>query len=253
MQTDTQAPGLSCYPSARIGHLPNPPPQGGRERALPAARLKANADDAALTPLSLQARALYEGRVVPVRALARLCGVSLVTLYYHVHKQGWRRRRSDVPRDLAKSERQKRRYRERIALLPPRPRGLKARDPDGQARAFAAAERAGALAGAALAKAIARQDAQAQARMLALLTRALRDLAIAKGLVEPRPVARVKRHGERKPRRRPYQWRPAASRPPGRSGEGKRCNVLSPSPACGRRCLRGGASRAKAEEGFGLK
>lgn len=163
--------------------------------------------ESALTPLSHQARALYEGRVVPVRALARLCGVSLRTLYYHVHKQGWRRRRSDVPRDLAKSERRKARYRALKAEQPVSPRGLKARDPAGQARALAAAERAGALAGAALAKAIARQDAEAQARMLALLTRALRDLAVAKGLVEPRAVGSVRTQAERKPRQRPYQFR----------------------------------------------
>ena len=64
-----------------------------------------------------------------------------------------------------------------------------------------------------MAKAIARQDAEAQARMLALLTRALRDLAIAKGLIEPRPIARVKTHAEQKPRRRPYRWRPAGTPP----------------------------------------
>ena len=49
--------------------------------------------------------------------------------------------------------------------------------------------------------------------MLALLTRALRDLAIAKGLVEPRPFAKVKPPAERKSRRRPYQWRPAGTPP----------------------------------------
>jgi hypothetical protein len=100
-----------------------------------------------LTLITHEARALYEGGVVPVRALARLCGVSLRTLYHHVHAQGWRRRSSSVPRDVAKSERQKARYRERMALLPPRPRGLKARDPAG------------------------RQDAESQTRMLTLYAR----------------------------------------------------------------------------------
>lgn len=169
--------------------------------------------EASLTPLTHEARALYEGGVVPVREVARLCGVSIRTLYHHVNGKGWKRRRSAVPRDLAKSERQKRRYRERMALLPQRPRGLKARDPEGQGSALAAAERAGALAGAALAKAIARQDAEAQARMLALLTRALRDLAIAKGLVEPKPVSRVRPKAERKGRRRRYEWRPVGTPP----------------------------------------
>lgn len=165
-----------------------------------------------LTLVTHQARALYEAGVVPVRDIARLCGVSLRTLYDHVNGKGWTRRRASVPSDLAKSERQKARYRAMRALSPARPRGLKASDPEGQARALAAAERAGALAGAALAKAIARQDAEAQARMLAMLTRAMRDLALARGLIEKRRQKPRKRD-EGKPRRRPYQWRPAGTPP----------------------------------------
>jgi hypothetical protein len=99
---------------------------------------------------------------VPVRELARLCGVSVAGLYYHIRKHRWRRRRSDVPRDLAKSERQKARYRALKVLRPAAPRGLKARDPDGQALALAAAERAGALSGAALSWALARQETEAR-------------------------------------------------------------------------------------------
>jgi hypothetical protein len=63
------------------------------------------------------------------------------------------------------------------------------------------------LAGAALAKAIARQDAESQARMLTMLARAMRDLAIAGGVVD----VRGRQIGARKagePRRRAYQWRP---------------------------------------------
>jgi hypothetical protein len=168
-----------------------------------------------LTPLTHEARALYEGNVVPVREVARLCGVSVAGLYYHIRKHRWRRRRASVPRDLAKSERQKTRYRARVALRPPRPRGLKARDPAGQARALAGAQRAAALAGAALSKAIARQDAEAQTRMLTLVARAMRDLAIAAGTVDVR--GRQKRPGQpagvTKPRRRPYQWRPMYAPP----------------------------------------
>jgi hypothetical protein len=84
---------------------------------------------------------------------------------------------------------------------------LKARDPDGQARALAQAERAGALAGAALARAIQRQDAEAKARMLSLLTRALRDLALARD-------AKVKRTRgkDRGPRQR-REWRAIGERP----------------------------------------
>ena len=76
-------------------------PSPDRLRCAPAVDLspQAGRGEEGLTPLTLEARALYEGGVVPVRALARLCGVSLRTLYNYVHQQGWRRRRSAVPRD----------------------------------------------------------------------------------------------------------------------------------------------------------
>jgi hypothetical protein len=169
-------------------------PQAESGGALPA--------PAPLTPLTQQARALYEGGVVPVRALARICGVSVAGLYYHVRRQGWRRRRSAVARDQAKAQRQRQRYLARKALRPPRPRGLKARDPAGEAQALAAARQAAALAGAALGQAIARQDAEARARMLAILTGALRALRAADGGA-PRPA-----RGARKPRKPAADWQP---------------------------------------------
>jgi len=132
----------------------------------------------------LRARALYEGGVVPVRAVARLCGVSLRTLYNYVHKYGWRRRRADEPRDKAKAERQRRRYQARKASRPQALRGLKARDPQGQARALAAVDRAAALSGVALTRALARRDAEADARTLAILVRTLRELAAIEGAGE---------------------------------------------------------------------
>ena len=195
---------------------PDRSPQGGGERAVLGEREEPN-NDAALTPLTRQARALYEGGVVPVRELARLCGVSVPGLYYHIRKQRWRRRRSAVPRDPAKSERRKRRYRAMKAMQQAAPRGLKARDPDGQAQALARAERASALSGAALSRALARQEAEAKARILSLMTRALRDLAIANG-ERPKRARAVK---EVKPRRRPYQWRPMSA-PPSAWAERKR-------------------------------
>jgi hypothetical protein len=182
---------------------PDPPARSALQRTSPP-------HDAALTPLTRQARALYEGGVVPVRELARLCGVSVAGLYYHIRKQRWRRRRAAVPRDRAKSERRKQRYRAMKASQPAVPRGLKARDPDGQAQALARAERASALSGAALSRALARQEAEAKARVLSLMTRALRDLAIANG---ERPK-RARDMKEDKPRRRrPYQWRPMSAPP----------------------------------------
>jgi hypothetical protein len=92
---------------------------------------------------------------------------------------------------------------------PPAPRGLKARDPAAHARALGAAKRAGALSGVALSRAIARQDAEAKARMLALLTQALRDVAIADGRRKARTNESAPRKKESKPReRRRYEWRP---------------------------------------------
>jgi len=166
-----------------------------------------------LTLVTHEARALYEGGVVPVREIARLCGVSVRTLYHHVHAWGWRRRRSSVPRDGAKSARQRARYVAAKNLRAPMLRGLKVRDVEGQARALAAAKRAAERAGAALAKAIARQDAESQTRMLVMVARAMRDLAIAGGVVDVRGrQIGAKKAGEgrkgTKPRRRPYQWRP---------------------------------------------
>jgi hypothetical protein len=192
---------------------PDPPPQAGEgkedaragqgKHGTPHQRWRGRPPgEVELSLLTHQARALYEGRVVPVRALAALCGVSLRTLYYHVHKQGWRRRRSSAPRDLAKSERQRERYRQRKAKEPAAPRGLKARDPDGQALALVGAGRAAALSGAALSWALMRQDAEAQARMLGLLTQALRTLAA------------VEAGGGRK-RKRPSARPPAPPRPVG--------------------------------------
>jgi hypothetical protein len=170
--------------------------------------------EVALTLVTHEARALYEGGVVPVRAIARLCGVSVRTLYHHVHARGWRRRRSSVPRDPKKSARQKARYRAATALRNASPRGLKARDPDGQARALGAARRAAELAGEALAKAIARQDAESQTRMLTMMARAMRDIAVAKGVIDVRGRQKGTKK-ESKPRRRPYQWRPMYAPPVG--------------------------------------
>jgi len=190
-------------------------PAGGGERREPAEHSLSRDESCGpcLTPLTGQARALYEGRVVPVRELARLCGVSVRTLYHHVHKQGWRRRRSSVPRDPARSARQRARYRAWKASQPQKPRGLKARDPQGQAAALATAEQAGALAGAALARAIARQDAEARARMLALLVRALRDLAaVETGELAARRRSAKAREASAKAER--AAWRPMRVSPP---------------------------------------
>jgi len=146
---------------------------------------KANGDmdESNLTPLTLQARALYEGGVVQVRAVARLCGVSVRTLYNYVNQYGWRRRRAAEAKNPARARAQRMRRQALNAARPPALRGLKARDPEGQARALAACDRAAALSDVALARALARRDAESDTRILALVVRAMRDLAAIEGSV----------------------------------------------------------------------
>jgi AcrR family transcriptional regulator len=151
---------------------------------------RCTAESETLTPLSLRARALYEGGVVPVREVARLCRVSVPGLYYHIRKQGWRRRRPSTPRDPKKAERQRQRRAAAKAALPPRPRGLKARDPQGEAVAVALCERASELSQAAQSRALARRDAEADVRVLSILARALRELAGVRGAPKARRAVR---------------------------------------------------------------
>ena len=93
---------------------PDPPARSALQRTSPP-------HDAALTPLTRQARALYEGGVVPVRELARLCGVSVRTGSTIIcTSSAGGGGAPHVPRDLAKSERQKQRYRALKALRPGR-------------------------------------------------------------------------------------------------------------------------------------
>jgi hypothetical protein len=142
-------------------------------------------------------------------AEARLCGVSLRTLYHHVHQQSWRRRRSAVPRDPARSERQKRRYRASQALRPPKPRGLKMGDEAAHDVALALVEKARAMSGAALAAAIARQDAESRCRTIAEMTRALQVLAAMDEVKVARARRGARRGGDRGMRRsRRKPWRP---------------------------------------------
>jgi hypothetical protein len=105
-----------------------------------------------------------------------------------VHRHGWRRRRPAVPRAAKKAARQRQRYLAQKALRPPPRRGLKARDPQGEAMAATLCERASALSQAALLRALARRDAEADARVLAILARALRDIAGIAALAEPERV-----------------------------------------------------------------
>jgi len=76
--------------------LPNPPPQGGREQAVPAEG-QLSAAPVVAPDLMVQVRALYEDSAVPVREIARRAGVSERTLYKYTRKNNWRPRYAWMP------------------------------------------------------------------------------------------------------------------------------------------------------------
>lgn len=71
--------------------LPDPPPSRGREHEVSSGR---GENDARQREQSLTARvrALYEDGIVPVREIARLCGVTERTLYKYAARGRWRKR-----------------------------------------------------------------------------------------------------------------------------------------------------------------
>jgi hypothetical protein len=134
------------------------------------------------TALTAMACGLYEAGVVPVATIAALCGVSERTLYRHARKGGWRFRyrraaaRAPAPPSAPRPARTPRgaggRFVAKAQAGAPHRSGLKALDPAGEAQALSACEQARAFADAALARAIARQDADAKVRGLWVLVRA---------------------------------------------------------------------------------
>jgi AcrR family transcriptional regulator len=143
------------------------------------------------TPLTAKARALYEGRVVPVRDIAKLCGVSVATLYHHAHKRGWTMRNAAPVKGGARDK--DRRRAQRNALVPKSPGGLMSRavvapgvsvrDPQQQEAALAQASGAQALADAAHAQAVALRNSEIDVRLLAALAQAF---ALLRGSRKPR-------------------------------------------------------------------
>lgn len=156
------------------------------------------------TGLTARVRALYEDGLVPVRELARLCGVTERTLYKYAARGRWRKRYARralakgtggrfVPRAEAETE-------AGVAKAS----GLKALDPLAAGQALAACAQAEAIAHRAAARALAghkaREDREAvlrefetRARRLALLTRSLRWLVAAPGRGEARVRCGVRR------------------------------------------------------------
>jgi len=135
--------------------LPDPPPQGGRVRAVHGGREQTTASGADLTA---RVRALYEGSAVPVAAIARLVGVTERTVYKYAQKGGWRpryawidrggvaRRRGRGARRFAPVKGAGGRFIARADKGKPFARGLKATDPAGAAQAGADCARAAAAA-----------------------------------------------------------------------------------------------------------
>lgn len=137
---------------------PNPSPQGGGEKITLMARVQA----------------LYEDSAVPVREIARLCGVTERTLYRYVEKGRWRRRYVARPRGEAAAAGNRGRRWQRApghegikgaggrfvpcsAAGQPVAHGIKALDPLARERAATACAAASARAAKARAKADERQ------------------------------------------------------------------------------------------------
>ncbi len=124
--------------------------------------------------LMARVQALYEDSAVPVREIARLCGVTERTLYRYVETGGWRRRYIVRPRGQAAAASNRGRRWQRASGLEPvtgaggrfiaraeaeRPavHGLKALDPGARARAATSCAAAGSRAAKAWARADKRQ------------------------------------------------------------------------------------------------
>jgi hypothetical protein len=125
-----------------------------------------------------RARALYEDSVVPVREIARLCGVTERTLYKYAEKGHWRRRH----RRLAKGAGG--RFIPLAEEGKPHPTGLKALDPQGATRAGAALQRAGEISAEAQARARHMRETESSIRSLGHLVSALRDAAAVEEMMQ---------------------------------------------------------------------
>jgi hypothetical protein len=197
--------------------LPNPPPQGGREQTGVGARKQTGRgareqtvpgvreEDSSgvverqMTTLTRHVRALYENSVVPVAEIARLAGVHQRTLYKYVQKGGWRRRHAT--QDLASAVRKRAQKRKPRACVTgkgaggrfirgadagkPFRRGLKALDPEGEARALRRTRRAATLSDDATSRTRRLREALSDARTLALTMQVVRDIAAIEDAGKP--------------------------------------------------------------------
>jgi predicted transcriptional regulator len=168
--------------------LPNPPPQGGREQTEQAARAEPHSPAPTAPDLTARARALYETSAVPVREIARLCGVTERTIYKYAAKDVWTKRyrrsardaRGDAtaPLDFTPVKGAGGRFIRREDRDKPIARGLKATDPAGRARALAACRKAQRLSRASQAKAAAEARAEELIRALDFSTQCFKALRV---------------------------------------------------------------------------
>jgi len=131
---------------------------------------RGEAQQAQVPSLMARVQALYEETAVPVREIARLCGVTERTLYKYIRRGGWRRRyvrvaAADASPGAERGERWLRanghepvkgaggRFVPRAEAGRPVAQGLKALDPSARAKASVACAAAGSRAAKARAKA----------------------------------------------------------------------------------------------------
>jgi hypothetical protein len=167
--------------------LPDPPPFRGREHKVSSGREEIDARQRGAS-LTARVRALYEDGLVPVREIARLCGVTERTLYKYAARGGWRKRygrralhKGGGGRFIPQEEAGK-----------AQAGGLKALDPVATAPAAALCAEASRIAGRGAAQTLAQhqareardavlRDFETRVRRLALLTRTLRTLEASAG------------------------------------------------------------------------
>ena len=169
--------------------LPNPPPHSSPdgERSLAYGGREQSAQAFAAEPdLTAKARGLYEKSAVPVREIARLCGVTERTVYKYAAKGHWKPRyrwtpegtrpAADPATNFAPAKGAGGRFIRREDVGQPFAKGLKATDPSGRAKALAACGTASRLSRRAQRQAEKEERDEAFLRALAFNARCLADL-----------------------------------------------------------------------------
>jgi hypothetical protein len=176
---------------------PDPPPFRGREQkeadphpARDACHPPPQAGEGKEESLTGRARALYEDTNVPVREIARLCGVTEHTIYKYARRNDWKPRyhwvageagvrhcRWRAPAKFAPAKGAGARYIRREDAGEKFPVGLKATDPAAAAHAAAECAQAEAMAEEAQARAARERQAEVEISALAAVGAALAEIS----------------------------------------------------------------------------